>query len=186
MVPLDCCPAVLPGPPDLQIPACDKKQTTYFSSLTALKEVEVDNLPLCLLPTPQTPIAVDAIILTDKFIITIQVTIDYEHSVKGRDLADIKESIQPGVREDRDWCHVFVTNNDNRAYSLRLQTLGDLPENIRVFSSVFDVCRSDIAVENIKAFDENRAELELMAPQATIGVAALSEKRNRKVLAPGQ
>ncbi|KAH9003516.1 hypothetical protein EDB86DRAFT_2373479 [Lactarius hatsudake] len=185
MVPLDCCPAV-PGPPDLQIPACGKKQTTYFSSLTALKEVEVDNLPLCLLPTPQTPIAVDAIIFTDKFIITIQVTIHYKHSVKGCDLAYITESIPPGVRKDRDWCHVFVTNNDNRAYSLRRHTLGGLPENIRVFSTVFDVCRSDIAVENIKAFDENRAKLGLMAPQATIGVAVLSEKRNRKFLAPGQ
>ncbi|KAH9074292.1 hypothetical protein EDB83DRAFT_1952444 [Lactarius deliciosus] len=155
IMPLDCCPAA-PGPPDLQIPACGKKQTTYFSGLTALKEVEVDNLPLCLLPTPQTPIAADAIILTDRFIITIQVTIYYKHSVKGSDLADIKDSIPPGVREDRDWCHVFITNDNTRAYSLRRQTLGDLPENIRVFSTVFDVRRSDIAVENIKTFDENK------------------------------
>ncbi|KAH9054820.1 hypothetical protein EDB87DRAFT_1415345 [Lactarius vividus] len=54
MVLLDCCPAV-PGPPDLQIPACGKKQTSYFSSLTALKKLEVDNFPLCLCPHPKRP-----------------------------------------------------------------------------------------------------------------------------------
>ncbi|KAI9446795.1 hypothetical protein H4582DRAFT_2070118 [Lactarius indigo] len=156
--PLDCFHAV-PGLPNLQIPSCREKQTSYFGSLTALNEVKVDGLPLFLSPTSQTLATVDAIVFTDKFIITIQVTVSRNPSTTGggSTLADIKKSIPRGIRGDRDWCHMYITDSVNKVNSLRTQTLSDLPNDIRVFYEVFDVGRLDILThEHLEVFGEKK------------------------------
>ncbi|KAI0294599.1 hypothetical protein B0F90DRAFT_1919658 [Multifurca ochricompacta] len=53
--------------------------------------------------------AVDAMIFTDDHIITIQVTIAPEYSVKSKGLLQIANSLAKGFRQSRKWCHVFVT-----------------------------------------------------------------------------
>ncbi|KAH9001604.1 hypothetical protein EDB92DRAFT_1827712 [Lactarius akahatsu] len=107
--PLHCSPALR----DLQIPAYKEKQTSYFGSLTALNEVKVDKLFLS--PTSQTLAAVDAIVFTDKFIISVQVAVPSKPSTKGSDFAwaDIKKSIPRDIREDRDWRHMYVSTKQN-------------------------------------------------------------------------
>jgi hypothetical protein len=55
-------------------------------------------------------------------------------------------------------CHVFITDDDFKAKSLRDQTLSYVPEDrdIFVYSAVFDVGRSDITRERLVAFDEKK------------------------------
>ncbi|KAH8991116.1 hypothetical protein EDB86DRAFT_2936909 [Lactarius hatsudake] len=136
--PLHCPPSLC----DLQIPACREKQTSYFGSSTALNEVKVDKLFLS--PTSQTLAAVDAIIFTDKFIITVQVAVSGKPSTKGSDSvwADIKKSIPRG---DRDWRHMYVIDS----------TSSDLPKDIRVYYEVFNVGRLDMTHQHLEVFDEN-------------------------------
>ncbi|KAH9048284.1 hypothetical protein EDB84DRAFT_299074 [Lactarius hengduanensis] len=153
--PLHCSPAV-PGLRDLQILPSREKQTSYFGSLTALNEVKVDKLFLS--PTSQTLAAVDAIVFTDKFIITVQVAVSGKPSTKGSDFAwaDIKKSIPRDIREDRDWRHMYITDSVNKVQSLRNQTSSDLPKDIRVYYEVFNVGRLDISHDHLEVFDENK------------------------------
>jgi hypothetical protein len=152
--PLACSPATL-GSPVLNILACGKERTSFFSNKTALKKAKWDVLPVCFLPTtPQTFATVDAIIFTNELIITVQVTISDKHNAEGIGFADIKESILPHIREHRDWCHVFITDNDRNAESLRGQNLSDFPVDISVYSGVFHLGRVTLA--HLQAFDETK------------------------------
>jgi hypothetical protein len=151
--PIHCTPAKSRQPP-LQIPACGKERTSFFPSLTALKNVALDELPLCLLPTFKTFTAADAIIVTDKkFIITLQVVTSYTRGVERDSFVDIKNSLPRGVEKNCRLCHVFVTDDIGKAKSLRHQTLSDLPRGIHVYAGIFDVGRSEITPEHMKAFD---------------------------------
>ena len=155
---LICSPAAASDPdnPVLEIPACGMERTSFFGSYTALKKARVDQLPLCLLPTSQTFAAVDAIIYTEDSIITVQVTISNEHSAKGDGLTAIEKAIPSRIKKNRKWCHVFITDNDKNATSLRGQTLSDLPKRFSIYSGVFDIGQLTRARTSIEAFDEKR------------------------------
>ncbi|KAH9035816.1 hypothetical protein EDB84DRAFT_1577925 [Lactarius hengduanensis] len=155
------------GQLDLEIPACGEEQTTFFDSKNGLEKVNRDKLPLCLLPTSEDFPTAKAIVITDEFVITIQVITSDRHSAKGSDLADIKKLIPPGLGRDK-WCHVFITDNDSRAISLRNQTLPELPKDILVYSGVFNIGWSGVTRKHMESFDEKKkiAELEPMCPKA--------------------
>lgn len=109
-----------------------------------------------MLPTTSlTSAAIDAIILTAHSLITVQVTISYRHSAKKRGFEEVSDS---GIKKHRTWKHVFITDEDYRAGPLRRQALKGLPEGISIYSAVFDVGRSDITVEDLKAFEEYAPE----------------------------
>ncbi|KAH9027065.1 hypothetical protein EDB84DRAFT_317873 [Lactarius hengduanensis] len=143
------------GQLDLEIPACGEEQTTFFDSKNGLEKVNRDKLPLCLLPTSEDFPTAKAIVITDEFVITIQVITSDRHSAKGSDLADIKKLIPPGLGRDK-WCHVFITDNDSRAISLRNQTLPELPKDILVYSGVFNIGWSGVTRKHMESFDEKK------------------------------
>ncbi|KAH9000070.1 hypothetical protein EDB92DRAFT_460622 [Lactarius akahatsu] len=95
---------------DLEIPACGKEQTIFFDNTNSSRSVNGDRLPSCLLPKAQTFPTACAIVITDEFVITIQVILSHRHETKGGDLDVMKEVIPPHVRRDK-WRHVFITNN---------------------------------------------------------------------------
>jgi len=68
-----------------------------------------------------------------------------------------KRFLTLALKKHRTW-HVFITDEDYRAGPLRRQALKGLPEGISIYSAVFDVGRSDITVEDLKAFEEYAPE----------------------------
>ncbi|KAI9433099.1 hypothetical protein BJY52DRAFT_842838 [Lactarius psammicola] len=149
VAPIRCLAA---GQPDLEIPACGKK-TTFFDSENRLGKVQGDEPPLCFLPTSKSFPNGSAVVITNEFVITIQVIVSDQHSAKGSDLADIKKLIPPGLSRDK-WRHVFITDDDDRGVLLRNQAMGELPEDILVYSGVFDIGRSGVTREDMEAFDD--------------------------------
>jgi len=154
------CTAKGTNPDALEIPACPTEdQRVFLSSKTTLKAAKVKLLPSCFFPGSQTFPTVDAIILTNDCLITVQVTISSRHSAKEAGFNLVRESgIQkkkkPNRNDDRRWCHVFVTDEESKAKSLREQNRDDLPEDISIYSAVFDVGGLDINVEKIRAFEK--------------------------------
>ncbi|KAH9072371.1 hypothetical protein EDB83DRAFT_2313416 [Lactarius deliciosus] len=140
---------------DLEIPACGKEQTIFFDSTNGLRSVNGDQLPLCLLPKAQNLATTCAVVITDKFVITIQVILSHRHEAKGGDLDVMKDVIPRHLRRDR-WRHVFITNDCNRALSLRYQTLSELPTNTIVYSGVFDIFQSGVTREHMEMFNEGK------------------------------
>ncbi|KAH8979221.1 hypothetical protein EDB86DRAFT_2836070 [Lactarius hatsudake] len=83
----------------LEILACGKKQTTFFSSKATL--IEGNQPPFCLLPTAQNFTTADAIVITNEFVITIQVTVSDKHDAKKRGFNKIKELIPTPLKRDK-------------------------------------------------------------------------------------
>jgi hypothetical protein len=67
-----CVPAS-DGSTPLEIPAC-RHNMKFFSKPTDLKDVDEQNLPKCLVPVHQIFPTLEAIVLTNLFVITIQMT----------------------------------------------------------------------------------------------------------------
>ncbi|KAH9074287.1 hypothetical protein EDB83DRAFT_2657196 [Lactarius deliciosus] len=152
------------GLPQLEIPACGEEKTTFFGGKNSLGKVKWDKLPLCLLPTARNFPTADAIVVTDEFIITIQVTVSYKHKAKDEGFKKIKELISPHAKREK-WRHVFVTDGDRAAASLRNQDLPDIPKHVVVYSAVFDIGRSAVTRENMEAFNEKRLQFTDQQPQ---------------------
>ncbi|KAH9061048.1 hypothetical protein EDB87DRAFT_475280 [Lactarius vividus] len=151
------------GQPQLEIPACGEK-TTFFGSDNAVENVNWDEFPLCLMPAVKNYPTADAIVITDESIITIQVTVSYRHKARETGFTKIEKFISSHVTRDK-WFHVFVTDGDRAAASLRDQYLPEVPEDIVIYSAVFDIGRSGVTRENMKAFNEKRSEFTEQQPQ---------------------
>ncbi|KAF8486058.1 hypothetical protein DFH94DRAFT_166224 [Russula ochroleuca] len=151
-----------PEPPDLRILAYEEEQTSFFGSLTALEKAKMDEFPLCLLPTSKTFTTIDAIILTTRLIITVQVTTSHELSASAQKagFVEVNKSIPRDIIKQCKWCHVFITDDHVKAESLRDQTnqdfFRDLRNGIFFYSAVFDVGWPDIFRAHLVAFDEKK------------------------------
>ncbi|KAH9031086.1 hypothetical protein EDB84DRAFT_180018 [Lactarius hengduanensis] len=143
--------------PDLEIPACGEKQTTFFDSKNGLRTVNGNKLPLCLLPRSANFTTADAIVITGESIITIQVTLSDRHSAEGSGVDEINKLVPCRLRRDK-LRHVFVTNDVNMAASLRNQTFTEIPENIIIYSGAFDIGRSGVTREHMEVFNEKKIQ----------------------------
>ncbi|KAH9029198.1 hypothetical protein EDB84DRAFT_248948 [Lactarius hengduanensis] len=164
MDPLLCTPANirLRRSPFLQIPTCREEQTIYFSRWSDLRGTKVDQLPFCLLPRPQSRTLVDAVVITNTFIITVQVAISPWRRVRQGRFAEIEANL-PTItngRKKRRWCHVFITDDESTACWLRAQTLSDLPSHFCVYSAVFGVDRPGITSERMRKLDNEWISVE--------------------------
>ena len=151
------------GTYSLQIPACGEDHTVFFGNNIAAMQTNVlaKTLPLLLLPL--SPSFADAIVLTEKFIITIQATIAYRHSVDPRGFAIIEEYLPRTTKRSKEWCHVFITNDENGAAFLRSQFLSNLPSHIQIYSAVFDVgtpgILPSILRKHVEGFNDRRVSM---------------------------
>lgn len=158
------CHAADATSPPLQIPACGVDQTVFFGSTSALrKRSREKTFPMLLLPESERYPTADAIILTEKLIITIQVTIADNHKAKGAGFATISEDISVVVKLNKPWYHVFIADNEDSARSLRNQSFSELPSGVRIYSAVFDVGTPTILREHVVRFDNQRVSARVSA-----------------------
>lgn len=136
-----------------QIPACGENHTVFFASKNFLKEnIRAKTLPLLLLPRSTAFPNASAIVLTDEFIITIQVTISDSHAVDGDGFAIIEDHLPGVTKRLKKWRHVFITDNENTATSLRRQNFSHIPSKVAIYSAVFDVGIPSIARKHVEEF----------------------------------
>ena len=135
-----CCSTAMYGAPTLAIPVCPLDQSISLTDLNELKGVKKCPLPFCFIPTSSTFPTIDAIVIDDKFIITVQVTVSRTHSAKPEGFEQIFTHLPAQFRNKRQWCHVFVTGDEENAQALRYKPR-DLPKKMRitVYSAVFDI-----------------------------------------------
>ncbi|KAN0135548.1 hypothetical protein V8E53_006439 [Lactarius tabidus] len=83
------------------------------------------------------------------------VTISDKHSANEEDFTTIKKNIPHHIAKSRGhWCHVFITDNNDTAASLKYQALKTLPKNIHIYTGVFEFGQSGITHKHLKAFNE--------------------------------
>lgn len=126
------------GSPDLNIPAC-RENIRHFSKVEELGKVdEKDERPMCLVPFSTTFPTLDAIILTDNAVITVQMTISSKHSAKQVGFKKVYDSLPIRFLLGRQRCHVFLTDTEEKAKSLQNQKVQDIPGKMKInFYSAF-------------------------------------------------
>ena len=139
---LHCTPAK-ESLPLLNIPVCGENME-YFLKVEDLKDADKYQSPKCWVPVAQNLPTMDAIVITDEFVITIQAIISSKHDAKSTGFEKVHICL-PSKISARQWCHVFLTNSEKAANSLRVNVLKDLPKkmNIHLYSAFFDTNRWD-------------------------------------------
>jgi hypothetical protein len=152
---LPCTPTVDPSP-HLEIPVCGKNME-FFSKIEDLKNVDKHESRKCLVPVAQNFPTLDFIVLTDEFVITVQVTVASTHDAKSIGFKKVYGHLPAELLATRERCHVFLTDSAAKADLLRGQELPDLPKRIRVYSAFFNMGQweSIITSERVKELDED-------------------------------
>ena len=136
--PRSCTGAAESSPP-LQIP-CWYNNLKFFYKVEELKDISQTKTPICLVPTsPKFP-ALSAIVLTGNAVITIQITIALKHGAKEQEFDLIYKNLPPDLLAKRPGrCHVFITDNEMNARSLREQNQTQVPNGTLVYSMAFGI-----------------------------------------------
>lgn len=119
-------------------------KTKFISGVSSLKHTKEDLDSFGWVPISQAFPAANAIACTKKLLLTIQVTISPQHSTKLKGFEDIQRNFPKQFLACRTWHHLFVTDNEDNAQSLRdktYQELLELPYPIHVYSAVLDVSK---------------------------------------------
>lgn len=173
------CTSAKAGSPSLHIPACGKHMQ-FFSNINELK-VDENESRTCWVPASEKFPTWDAIILTDKFIITVQMTLASRHDAKKFEFERAYNSLPSEFVETRHWCHVFLTDKEDKADSLRCQTLTEIPRKmtIHVYSALINIEESNslLTAERVEKLDDDRCRNELFEPWIQQSRAVLLQKR---------
>ena len=129
----------------------------FFAKVDELKKVDKDERLKCLIPVAQNFPTMDAIFLPEKFIITVQMTVSSNHDAKSIGFEKVYQKFHADVRATRQWCHVFLTDSEDKAAILRKQTLTELLKKckIAVYSAVMDIAERDsvLTPQRVKELD---------------------------------
>ncbi|KAI0297785.1 hypothetical protein B0F90DRAFT_869221 [Multifurca ochricompacta] len=109
------CTAVDSNSPSLTIPVCGG-----WSPFTSNPEDLGDHeTPFCLKPDAKTFPTIDVIICTNDHLITVQATISGTHSANPEGFNLVFNGLPAKFRNNRTWCHVFVTDKEESAQMLQ-------------------------------------------------------------------
>ena len=144
------CKATLAEAPTLEIPACHKNRAFSLTALTSLGDINkhLSSSPFCFLPTSHTfpgpTQAIDAIVVNNNNLITVQVCTSSEVYADLETFRTIWQNLPHTIRQTHKWCHVFVTSMHRTAKQLRNQSMmnqvmNPLGVDIFYYSAVFEV-----------------------------------------------
>ena len=125
--------------PELQLPSCPM-DPKFFSKPEELANISEPDHPKCLIPTSRNFPTLDAVVLTSDSIITVQITISSRHGAKRKGFGLIYNNLPLALTQRRpNRYHLFITDEETNAQSLRQQNLAEIPKRIRVYSTVIEV-----------------------------------------------
>ncbi len=127
----------------LEIPVC-RTNMHFFDKPEELKEVDANNLPKCMVPVAQNFATLDAFVITDNAIITVQMTTAREHNIKPAGFKKIYGNLPLSVRAGRRKYHVFLTDEEDKASDLLKKKHSEL--GIDLYSAFIGVNELDSSI----------------------------------------
>jgi hypothetical protein len=82
------------------------------------KSANEHQTPFSWIPASRSDATFDAVICTDKNVITVQVTVATEHSMNEKGFTTLFNNLPKKFQKDRKWCHIFVTDCHDTAAKL--------------------------------------------------------------------
>lgn len=144
------------GLTSFESPVSSREHLHSITSQQTLRNVNQYILPCCLIPVSQNFATVDAIVCSDDSFFTIQATVSSTHSAKPVGFNTIREAVPTTFLRARKWYHVFITNDESKAESLRNQQRDDLPDDITICSAVFDIDQLGSIRQRLAEWNETR------------------------------
>jgi hypothetical protein len=135
---------------DLTLRPLGPKNLSVFSGDSEFAKAKDSDTPFGWLPATRTFPSFDAIICTETSIITIQATVSSKHSMSPKGFRRLKEYLPKRFERARTWRHVFLTDLEKNAPSLRAQyhKVADR-KNISIYSAVLDVSKFNFSSEDL-------------------------------------
>ncbi len=133
----------------LEIPVCANMH--FFDKPEELKEVDANNLPKCMVPLAQNFATLDAFVITEKAIITVQMTTAREHDIKPAGFKKVYSNLPLSVQAGRRKYHVFVTDEEGKASNLLKKKHSELPSDIGLYSGFVAVEELDSSIFNTES-----------------------------------
>ena len=125
--------------PYLQIPSC-QNNLKFFYKAEELKDISEPGKPICLVPSSRTFPTLDAVVLTHDAVITVQIAIALKHDANEQEFDLIYRNLPPDLLKKRPGRHhVFITDKEINAKSLREQNQTQVPNGTLVFSTAIGV-----------------------------------------------
>jgi len=139
------------------LPTCeDVHRITKFSSLKKADDLQT---PFGWLPIFKSFAFADAIICTDKYIITIKVTVSSAIKVDRIGLKHMKNNLPSQFQANRKWIHVFLIDDEDKAIRLHIRPFKGLADkDISVYSAVLDIRQVDLSMEDLRRAEEARQQ----------------------------
>ncbi|KAH9180779.1 hypothetical protein EDB89DRAFT_66709 [Lactarius sanguifluus] len=103
------CTSNTTGSPQLEIPACPGN-LKFFSQPNELHEMYEPGRPICWVPTSGTLPTLDAVVLTDDSVVTVQITVASKHSANNLAFEDVYRNLPPSLKA-KPRCHVFISDS---------------------------------------------------------------------------
>ena len=159
------CTGAVESSPPLQIPCWNKLK--FFYKVEQLKDINETETPICLVPTSRKFPALSAIVLTGNAVITLQITIALEHGAKEQEFDLIYKNLPPDLLARRpNRCHVFITDNEINARSLREQNQTQAPNGTLIYSMAIGIEKLDSLApateERVVALEKARVSMYLL------------------------
>ena len=133
------CTGATVNSPELQIPSC-RYNVKFFYKAEELKDISEPEETICLVPTSPTFPTLSAVFLTSGAVITLQITIALKHDANEQEFDLIYRNLPPNLLARRP-CrhHVFITDKEINAKSLREQNHTQVPNGTPVYSTAIGV-----------------------------------------------
>jgi hypothetical protein len=106
------------------------------------KSANDHDIPFAWIPASRADASFDAVICTDKDIITIQATVAATHSVKATGFKGLESNLPKLFQKHRRWSHVFVTDQHDTAAKLRrknYRVADEMDISIGIYTAVLDI-----------------------------------------------
>ena len=137
-------------PEDLSLQPLGPKKP-IASGISKLGQVKDSDTPFGWLPSSLTFPSFDAVICTRDRIITIQLTVSSSHSMDDDGFMQLKDNLPANFQNKRTWCHVFLTDREENAISLRKPYREVATErNISIYSAVLNVPACNFSSEDVE------------------------------------
>ena len=162
------CTGATASSPFFQIPSC-RNNLKFFYKVEELKDISETQQSICLVPTSRTFPTLSAVVLADNAVITVQFTIALKHDANEQEFDLIYKNLPPDLLAKRPGrYHVFVTDKEINAKSLREQSQTQVPNGTLVYSAVIGVENMDSTVpvteERVDALEKARVSMYLCCP----------------------
>ena len=133
------CTGAAANSPPLRVPLC-WENLKFFYNAEELKDITEPEKPICLVPTSRSFPTLDAVVLTSNAVITVQITIALKQDANEQDFDLIYRNLPADLLANRpDRYHVFITDKEINAKSLREQNQTQVPKGTLVYSTAYDV-----------------------------------------------